>query len=246
MSSAQDEFNSLVSHSLERNTSSHPEDLRSNSSTPRNGNTSSNTNELNDKNGNAVDDYLTDDDDNTAHSRHTSNTAVSNGKNGSATADMRSRYFLPTTIRSEANTGPKGVIADAHNFEAAKRKARFSFFRSRSSNSNTNGAGHGAVASIPEPYAGTATASSSMIGSVTDNSSEEEDDEFMARWRQTRLAQLQREAQPSRSRTVSPSKRIWGRLVDVDACGYLDAIEKVRADTIVVVLVYDDAVRSPA
>lgn len=229
MSSAQEEFNSLVSRSEERNTSRHPEDSRSNTSTPHNSRS--------DHNDNVVDDYLTDDDDNTGN--HKNNKKASNSRSDSS--DMRSKYFLPTTIRSEANTGPKGVIADAHNFETAKRSARFSFFRSRSSNSNNNN--HGAVASLPEPYAATATASSSMMSSVTDNSSEEEEDEFMARWRQTRLAQLQRETQ-SRSRTVSPSKRIWGRLVSVDACGYLDAIEKVRADTIVVVLVYDDNVSS--
>ena len=231
MSSAQEEFNSLVSRSEERNTSRHPEDSRSNTSTPH-------INSNNDHNDAAVDDYLTDDDDNTGNRKNSKN--ASNSR--SASSDMRSKYFLPTTIRSEANTGPKGVIADAHNFETAKRSARFSFFRSRSSNSNKNN-NHGAVASLPEPYAATATASSSMMSSVTDNSSEEEEDEFMLRWRQTRLAQLQRETQ-SRSRTVSPSKRIWGRLVNVDACGYLDAIEKVRADTIVVVLVYDDNVSS--
>ena len=36
---------------------------------------------------------------------------------------MRSNYYLPS-IRSEANTGPKGVIADAHAFEQAREQAK--------------------------------------------------------------------------------------------------------------------------
>ena len=225
MSSAQDEFNSLFSNS-EKLPQRHPEDSspaisRGNSPVENTRTTSA-----------PVNDYLTDDDDNTNHRQGGNNKKTSSLL---ASTDMRSRYFLPTTIRAEANTGPKGVIADACNFETAKRSARFSFFRSKSSNNN-----NGAVSSHPDSYG----APSSMLSSMTDNSSEEEEDEFMARWRQTRLAQLQRESNPSRSRTVSPSKRIWGKLVDVDAGGYLDAIEKVRADTIVVVLVYDDSVSS--
>ena len=43
----------------------------------------------------------------------------------------------------------------------------------------------------------------------------------------------------------SPSKRKYGGLTAVDAVGYLDAIEKVHADTIVVVLIYDDQVGTP-
>jgi hypothetical protein len=39
-------------------------------------------------------------------------------------ADMRSNYYMPSHIRSEANTGPKGVIADAQAFEQAKKQAR--------------------------------------------------------------------------------------------------------------------------
>jgi hypothetical protein len=45
-----------------------------------------------------------------------------------------------------------------------------------------------------------------------------------------------------RNRRTSPSVRRYGRFDEVDALGYLDAIEKVTRDTIVVVFVYDHEV----
>ena len=44
------------------------------------------------------------------------------------------------------------------------------------------------------------------------------------------------------TRRQSPSKRSYGRVEPVDANGYLDAIEKVSKDTVVVVVVYSDRV----
>ena len=44
------------------------------------------------------------------------------------------------------------------------------------------------------------------------------------------------------TRKQSPSKRSYGRVEPVDANGYLDAIEKVSKDTVVVVVVYSDRV----
>ncbi len=139
------------------------------------------------------------------------------------TSNMRSRYFLPS-LAFDANTGPKGVIADAHNFEKAKKSQRFSFFRSKDA----------ATVAIPPAYP--------VPGSRSGNSSDEEEDDFMSRWRQNRLRELQQSERPLRSRTASPSKRIYGRLDSVDPDGFLDAIEKVRADTVVVVYIYDDNV----
>lgn len=46
------------------------------------------------------------------------------------------------------------------------------------------------------------------------------------------------------TRRQSPSKRSYGRVEPVDANGYLDAIEKVSKDTVVVVVVYSDRVAS--
>lgn len=49
-------------------------------------------------------------------------------------------------------------------------------------------------------------------------------------------------AAASTTRRQSPSKRNYGRVEPVDAVGYLDAIEKVSKDTVVVVIVYSDSV----
>jgi len=131
--------------------------------------------------------------------------------------NMRSNYYLPS-IRSQANTGPKGVIADAHAFEQAKRDQKFTFMRSKDA--------------APSNYRTTYN---------DEKSSEEEGEEgFMQRWRQSRLKELQRTGRRIRSRTSSPSKRLYGSLITVDGDGYLDAIEKVPADTVVVVFIYDD------
>jgi hypothetical protein len=134
-------------------------------------------------------------------------------------ADMRSNYFLPKAIHSDANTGPKGVIADAHAFEQAKKQARKSFWR-KSTPPNTYN-----VASYQDEKAA---------------SSEEEGGEegFLRRWRENRLRDLQNGL---RSRTTSPSKRIPA----VDDEGYLNAIENVKEDKVVVVFIYDDQVCSP-
>lgn len=131
---------------------------------------------------------------------------------------MRSNYYVPS-IRSEANTGPKGVIADAQAYEQAKKQAkRFTFMRKNS----------------PPTYHATA------YHDEKNSSDEENEDGFMKRWRENRLRELQSAGQRIRSRTTSPSKRIYGNLPTVDGEGFLDAIEKVARDTVVVVYIYDD------
>lgn len=65
-------------------------------------------------------------------------------------------------------------------------------------------------------------------------------DGLMAQWRKGRIAELKAIASTTRRKT--PSKRNYGRVEAVDAVGYLDAIERVSKDTIVVVAVYSDAV----
>lgn len=130
-------------------------------------------------------------------------------------------YHIPNT-RFDANTGPKGVIADAQSFNRAKR----STFR-KTLNSFAN-----ALSSKP---AQTPTAVSSH-GSASEHESDEE--EFMRKWRQNRLQELTERTNAS-IRRKSPSQRTWGTVEDVDANGYLDAIEKVKDDVIVVVCISD-------
>lgn len=45
-------------------------------------------------------------------------------------------------------------------------------------------------------------------------------------------------------RRVSPNKKTYGRVDVVDANGYLDAVERVTSDTVVVVCIYDPEVCS--
>lgn len=141
---------------------------------------------------------------------------------------MRSRYTVPQ-VRSDANTGPKGVIADAQAFEQAKKSQRFSLFRSSDEKKGNVVRKNRADTTFSEKSA----ASSS-------------EDEFLARWRENRLRELQsqpkgqRALSRSRSRTGSPGSRAYGRLVAVDADGYLEAIEKTQSATTVVVFIYDD------
>ena len=64
----------------------------------------------------------------------------------------------------------------------------------------------------------------------------------MARWRKKRLQELQGKAEMRQSRNPSPSQRQYASLTTVNAEGYLDAIERVPSDTVVVVYIYDDMV----
>lgn len=131
--------------------------------------------------------------------------------------DMRSNYYMPS-LRSEANTGPKGVIADAQAFEQAKKQAkRFTWKKNTPPTSYNVTAWHEKDAS----------------------SDEDGEDSFMKEWRAARLRELQNVGQRIRSRTNSPSRRIYGNFPLVDAEGYLDAVDKSSSDTTVVVYIYD-------
>jgi hypothetical protein len=193
---AQEEFNALVD--AQRATSSrHPEDALSAS------------------------DHSDTNDEPTGQRNYQKDSSDSDAMPSSTTT--RQSYFIPKA-RSEANTGPKGVIADAQAFEQAKKQHRFSFARRQQTQRQ-------ASASPPHAYR----------SEDFDKSSEEEDEDgFMARWRQRRLQEL---SEKRFGRNVSPgSRRVWGTLTKVDAEGYLDAIEKVGAGTVVVVFIYDHAV----
>jgi hypothetical protein len=154
-------------------------------------------------------------------------------EDASETAKMKSTYFIPK-LRSEANTGPKGVIADAQAFEQAKKQHRFSFARKSRKSASPSGVPSDAAA-LPHAY---------RSEDYEKSSDEEDEDGFMARWRQRRLQEL---TDKRFGRNVSPgSRRIWGTLQKVDAEGYLDAIEQVGKNTVVVVFIYDHAVSHPA
>ena len=142
----------------------------------------------------------------------------------------KTAYHIPTTTQY-ANTGPKGVIADAQNFARAKQTS----FRTRLSNFASTITFNKQEPNVSEK---TKKAESNSDGSDLALSEDDSDSEFMNTWRQNRIQELS-SMKSHNTRRVSPSRRIWGTLQDVDATGYLDAIEKVSPDDVVVVMIYD-------
>lgn len=132
---------------------------------------------------------------------------------------------IPTTT-FDANTGPKGVIADAQAFNRARKTSFRQTFYELST-------GLAEKVSFKRSNSRDRQGHDSREGSPSSD-----DDEFMQRWRQNRMAEMA-SGKDVRTRRKSPSKRRYGRLASVDALGYLDAIEKVTADTVVVVLIND-------
>ncbi|ROT42111.1 phosducin [Sodiomyces alkalinus F11] len=134
----------------------------------------------------------------------------------------------PATFDAGRTTGVKGVIADARSYEEAKKVSFISRAKStvRKSIFGLDGAQHSASRN-----------SSEDDGNASDSPSEEA---FLQQWRESRRRELERDGNKAvRNRRTSPSVRVYGRLDEVDALGYLDAIEKVSRDTVVVVFVYD-------
>ncbi|KAJ6439903.1 phosducin-like protein [Purpureocillium lavendulum] len=141
----------------------------------------------------------------------------------------------PPSFDNGRATGVKGVIADARSFQTARRSkwvdrarsARRSIFGLAGATTNNN-AGSRSESETDED---------ARSAGATDNSDEES---FLQQWRDTRRRELESESSREvRNRRTSPSVRLYGRLDEVDALGYLDAIEKVRRETKVVVFVYD-------
>jgi hypothetical protein len=142
-------------------------------------------------------------------------------------------------------TGVKGVIADARNYVESKREGwrsqsvpgrKTSPSRSRINKSNAKG--------------GEKQGDGHRHHSDSDGE-EDEDEEFLSQWREARRRELLLGEGINgaaggndirNKRRTSPSLRRFGRFDEVDAVGYLDAIEKVGRETVVVVFVYDDAV----
>lgn len=144
------------------------------------------------------------------------------GYDSRSTADLK---LPPATFDSGRATGVKGVIADARNYENA-RKSKWSE----------------RIKSARQSVIGFASVKSDK--SDSEQSGEDEDeDHFLQQWRESRRREMEAEDRSTvRNRRTSPSIRTYGRFEDVDALGYLDAIEKVSRDTTVVVFVYDSEV----
>lgn len=149
------------------------------------------------------------------------------------------RDFVPRT-KYGANTGPKGVISDAQNFQQSRRAQR----TARTSILTT--------ATEPTINLGQRLALEKLADAEEQGNLEEQeeesdcdddmDDEFMAQWRQQRLQALQRGGYSSTMHDKSNDTKLYGSIVDVDGEKYLEAIEGSGARTVVVVYIYDDAV----
>jgi len=132
-------------------------------------------------------------------------------------------------------TGVKGVIADARAFEAAKRSG--GWMKGKRDSILGWGNARGDKENKRMSMGNFADVKEAGDGSGSDS------EEFFERWRQQRRMELEMESTNIRNRRTSPSMRRFGRFDEVDALGYLDAIEKVTQETVVVVFVYDPEVR---
>lgn len=143
----------------------------------------------------------------------------------------RTSYTIPSTAHY-ANTGPKGVIADAQNYHKARRGT---FRRTLHSITDTLNFAQQKRSKpiLPEKssYGGNSSGSDLDL---------DDDDDFMQQWREQRLVELQQQySAGGQSRTYSPARRTYGALDEVNANGYLNAIENVPKETHVVVLLHD-------
>jgi hypothetical protein len=142
----------------------------------------------------------------------------------------------PVAFDANHSTGVKGVINDARHYENARRNKWMNRVRAaRRSVFGVDAAANGTSRSRSN-----SDSEEDASSSGADNTEEET---FLQEWRESRRRELESEASKNiRTRRTSPSVRVYGRLDEVDALGYLDAIEKVNRETTVVVFVYDHAV----
>jgi len=144
---------------------------------------------------------------------------------------LSSRHTIPLT-RYEANTGPKGVIADAQAFRDSRRQHRVSM---RSTSTLASQMRNGL--SLQDQQ------NNEKVQQSDEEEEDELDDDFMKQWRSSRLREMQRGGtRDSKMHSRRPSRRMWGSVVAVDGEGYLDAVDKSPADTVVIVYIYDDYV----
>ncbi|KAJ4304237.1 hypothetical protein N0V88_001850 [Collariella sp. IMI 366227] len=130
------------------------------------------------------------------------------------TMDARNEIRLPPADFDRGrSTGVKGVIADARSYETARRSKWKDRVRTARRSVFGFDSGRQDRSSSPD----------------SDRSGPEDPDEqrFLEQWRENRRRELEEESRnPVRNRRTSPSVRMYGRFDEVDALGYLDAIEK--------------------
>ena len=150
-----------------------------------------------------------------------------------------STYYLPGTYDPNANTGPKGVIADAQAFEQEKRGRQRTFERTtelKLPRRQMNGGVTGANVAR-------------RGGDDEDGTEDEEDIEFVRKWREKRLGELKDGTVQRGKNDPTPDgqqvRRDYGIMETVDGPAFLNAIEKAPRGTVVVVYVFDEEVSTP-
>jgi hypothetical protein len=145
------------------------------------------------------------------------------------------RHIIPRT-RYGANTGPKGVISDAQAYRDSQRVHKTSYKAS---------------AQLPRQTEQTLWSRDQPIVEKQQDSDDDDFDiggadvDFMHKWRQDRLKELQTGGYESKMHSRGKSRRLYGGMPTVDGEGYLEAVEKSGSDTVVIVYIYDDIVRIP-
>lgn len=143
------------------------------------------------------------------------------------------RSTIPNT-RYQANTGPKGVIADAQHWRDSARTHRSAGRESSALAARTQTLSIENDAPTPPPLPTTRESD--------DDDLDEVDDEFMEKWRRSRLRDLQNGVWDNKSHANGQGKRLFGGLTTVDGDGYLEAVDSAGPHTVVVVYIYDDQV----
>ncbi|KAK6348980.1 hypothetical protein TWF730_009740 [Orbilia blumenaviensis] len=236
-SAAADEFARMTSGSKGEGSHPHPEDILESSKEKHSGYPHSDKESSDGTSSDLEDiDDIGFDSDGSHHKKTSKKTTYIHKKTGSLAPSIRPASIIDSMPQyrlasyGAANTGPKGVLADARSFEIAKR-------REQQARQTTTTNTHNYKNSIDIP--GIQGVQARLLDDrmrQSDNS--DDDDELMQAWRQRRLQELKSGSNFNRKKVATG--RRYGRLETVDANGYLDAIEKVTADTVVVVLIYDD------
>lgn len=158
-------------------------------------------------------------------------TATTSRTNGRA-------YTIPTR-REYANTGVKGVIADAQAFEAARRRQQGYGKKSAPAVASTR------TINTSQDHRSEPRRSSRSETEMDESTlyEDEDDDEFTRRWRQQRMQELQDRAASVRGQQ---RQQQYGAFTKLSADGYLDVVEKSSAETFVVVLLWDYSEASEA
>ncbi|KAH7304392.1 hypothetical protein B0I35DRAFT_471919 [Stachybotrys elegans] len=149
------------------------------------------------------------------------------------------RDLISAYRRNCHSTGVKGVINDARHYETTRRNKWTNVIR------NSIFGIHGVYTNSyigSRRLGGSSRAEKTVVGSISNVI-----DASFLEWCDSRRRSLESQANRTTcTKRSRPSARFYGCLDEVDAIGYLDAIERVSKDTIIIVLIYNHADKTSA